>query len=82
MEIRGLSLRIGPLEHVIVSGSFGSKFAARYAFDISNSSPELISESPGILLVEFCKGDTSISHDNSAGFQEEKPCPTAVDFPL
>jgi hypothetical protein len=41
---------------------------------------ELISESPGILLVEYCKGHTSISHDNSAGFQEETPCPIAVDF--
>jgi len=41
---------------------------------------ELISESPLFLLVEHCKGHTSISHDNSAGLQEEKPCPSAVDF--
>jgi hypothetical protein len=39
-----------------------------------------MSESPGILLVEFCKGDTTISQQNSAEFQEEKLCPIAVDF--
>ena len=30
-----------------------SQIAFRYAFDIQNSPPELISESPGNLLVEF-----------------------------
>jgi len=30
-----------------------------------------MSESPGNLLVEFCKGDTSNLHDNATGFQEE-----------
>jgi hypothetical protein len=39
-----------------------------------------MSESPGILLVEFWKGDNSISQQNPAEFQEEKPCPIAVDF--
>ncbi len=29
--------------------------------DLPNSPPELMSESPGLLLVEFCKGHTSIS---------------------
>ncbi len=29
-----------------------------------------MSQSLGNLLVEFCKGYTSISHNNSAGFQE------------
>ncbi len=38
----------------------------------ANSPPELMSESPGILPAEFWKGDTSISHDDSAGFQEER----------
>jgi hypothetical protein len=39
-----------------------------------------MSESRGFLLVEFWKGDTPISQKNSAEFQEEKPCPIAVDF--
>jgi len=37
--------------------------------NIPNSAPELMSESPGNLLVEFCKGHTSNSHDNSADFR-------------
>ena len=56
------------------------EFAFRDSYDIPNSPPELMSESPGFLLVEFCKGHTSISHDNSAEIQEEKLCPIAVDF--
>jgi hypothetical protein len=55
-------------------------FSVKEAIPPTNAHPELISESPGNLLVEFCKGHTSISHKNSAGFQEEKPCPIAVDF--
>jgi hypothetical protein len=47
---------------------------------VAKLSPELISESPRILRVEFCKGHTSNFHDNSAEFQEQKPCPIAVDF--
>lgn len=42
--------------------------------------PELMSESSGILLVEFCKGHTSLSYNKSTESQEEKPCPTVVDF--
>jgi hypothetical protein len=40
--------------------------------DISNSPPELMSESPGNLLVEFCKCHTSISHQIATEFQEER----------
>ncbi len=32
---------------------------------------ELMCKSPGILLVEFCKGHTSISHNKSTELQEE-----------
>ena len=38
----------------------GSKFAFRYDSDIPNFPDELMPESPGNLLVEFCKGHTSI----------------------
>jgi hypothetical protein len=47
---------------------------------LPNTPPELMSESQGFLLVEFCKGHTSNFYNNSAGFLEEKPCPIAVDF--
>ena len=35
----------------------------RCAPNISNCATELISESPGNMLVEFCKGDTPIFHN-------------------
>jgi hypothetical protein len=50
---------------------------SRHSLTIPNFPPELMSETPGNLLVEICKGHTPICHDNSTGFQEGKPCPTA-----
>ncbi len=41
-----------------------------YSPNIPNSPTELMSESPGFLLVEFCKGHSSNFHDNSTEFQE------------
>ena len=51
----------------------GSKLAFRYGFDIPNTPPELMSESLGNLLAEFCKGDTTISQYKYSCIQEKRP---------
>jgi len=53
---------------------------ARIESPAPNSPTELMSESPGFLLVEYCKGHSSIFHDNSADFRGGESCPIAVDF--
>ena len=61
--------RVGSVVVMTMGATF---FSVKEAIPPTNSPSELLYESPGILLVEFWNGHISISHDNSAGFQEER----------